>query len=458
MQFHFQSSDAIQVVFALGEDQDHPFFRGKKGEVFPDLGQNQLYLGLGKEKDFNLESFKEAVYSLGKDLAQRQITALAIPECDLDLDPVDYVLAIAEALIVSGYQFDKYKKDSKAHALKDIYLPAAYSDQEDKLDELVRVLDGQFLARDLTNTRSKEMTPELIAESAKQALEGSGVTVKVYEEKEIEDLGLTAFLAVARGSKHRPRFIVMEYMQGGDQKPLALVGKGVAYDSGGYSLKPSDAMNTMHCDMAGSATVIGAMKAIAGNQLKANVVGIVATCENAVDGGAYKPGDVVTARNGMTIEIDNTDAEGRVTLADAVNYAATEYDPAMIIDIATLTGAILIALGETYTGVVTNDAQAFDQVQAAADQSHEKIWQLPNDSHLRTFNQSDVADVKNSGGRLGGSITAGQFIENFVEGKPWVHLDVAGTAYLSKEQGINGKGATGVHVKTFYNLAKAQAN
>ena len=319
---------------------------------------------------------------------------------------------------------------------------------------MLNVLDAQFFARDLVNLRSNDIYPETLANKANERLSELGIEVKIYEEDEIREMGLTAFLEVARGSANRPRLIVMEYMNGGDEKPLVFVGKGITYDTGGYSLKPTTGMLTMNCDMGGSATVIGAMEAIAKNKIKTNVVAIVAACENSISGNAYKPGDIIKARNGMSIDIANTDAEGRLTLADAVNYGVDTYKPSMIIDLATLTGAVLIALGETYTGVVTNNQEAFDLVQKAANEANEKIWQLPNDDFIRTYNKSDDADIKNSGGRYAGSVTAGQFIEAFVEDYPWVHLDIAGTAYLSAPQGLNQKGATGVHVKTLYNLAK----
>lgn len=262
-------------------------------------------------------------------------------------------------------------------------------------------------------------------------------------------------MEVTKGSDNPPRFIVIEYLNGPqEQKPLVFVGKGITYDSGGYSIKPSDGMKTMNADMSGAGTVIGAIDAISSNELKVNVVALVAACENSISGRSYKPGDIIKARNGLTIEVDNTDAEGRITLADAVNYGVTEYDPEFIIDLATLTGACLVAFAETYTGAVTNNQETFEKVLAAANEADEKIWQLPNDDTIRKYNESEVADVKNSGGRLGGTITAGQFIENFIEEKPWVHLDIAGTAYLSKAQGLYEKGATGVHVKTLYNLAK----
>ena len=317
------------------------------------------------------------------------------------------------------------------------------------------MLCGQFLTRDLVNLRSNDIYPETLAQKASENLSDLGVKVTIYGKDEILSMGLTAFYEVAKGSDKEPKFIVMEYFHGQkDKAPLALVGKGLTYDAGGYSIKTSNGMKTMNSDMGGSGSVIGAMKAIALNKLEVNVVAIVAACENLISGRAYKPGDIIKARNGMTIDVDNTDAEGRITLADAVNYAATEYKPALIVDLATLTGAAIGALGETYTASITNNEEAFKKVLRASKKVDEKIWLLPNDPFYKTYNESENGDVKNSGGPKAGSITAGQFIENFVEAYPWVHLDIAGTAYLSAPQGINSKGATGVHVKTLYELAK----
>ena len=246
----------------------------------------------------------------------------------------------------------------------------------------------------------------------------------------------------------------MEYLNGNEEKPLVFVGKGLTYDSGGYSVKPTPGMFSMNSDMGGSGSVIGAMKAIAKNNLNVNAVGIVAACENMISGGSYKPGDVIDTLAGKKIEIDNTDAEGRLTLADAVYYGADNYDPAVLIDLATLTGAVLIALGERYTGIVTNSDKAFNALQVAADEANEKIWKLPNDPAFKDLFKSDVADYKNAGGRFGGTITAGQFVGEFVKDVDWIHMDIAGTAYYSQEFGNFPKGATGIHVKTLYNFAK----
>lgn len=458
MKINFNDSKKNLVKFTFKDDFSNEFFDGSIGGVFPDLNSNLIYLGLGEKEYFDREIFKEAVYKLGRFFLNKEITEVSFDDNSLELDKEDYIYNIVNSLILAGYNFDYYKSEKAKYNIENINLPASFNSYEKNMEELVKVIDAQSFARDLVNLRSNDIYPETLANKAKEELSKYGVDVKIYEEDQIRQMGLTAFLQVAKGSDNKPRFIVMEYLKANDdQKPLVFVGKGLTYDSGGYSIKSSDGMKEMNSDMGGSATVIGALKAIACNNLKVNVVGIVAACENSISGRAYKPGDVIKARNKMTIEVDNTDAEGRITLADAVNYGVTEYKPQMIIDLATLTGAVLVALGETYTGAITNNQQAMDEVLKAAKETDEKIWQLPNDNFLRKYNNSEVADIKNSGGRLAGSITAGQFVGAFIEDYPWVHLDIAGTAYLSKAQGPYQEGATGVQVKTLYQLAKNKA-
>lgn len=458
MKINFNDSKKNLVKFTFKDDFSNEFFDGSIGGVFPDLNCNLIYLGLGEKEHFDREIFKEAVYKLGRFFLNKEITEISFDDNSLELDKKDYIYNIVNSLILAVYNFDYYKSEKTKYNIENINLPASFNSYEKNMEELVKVIDAQSFARDLVNLRSNDIYPETLANKAKEELSKYGVDVKIYEEDQIRQMGLTAFLQVAKGSDNKPRFIVMEYLKANDdQKPLVFVGKGLTYDSGGYSIKSSDGMKEMNSDMGGSATVIGALKAIASNNLKVNVVGIVAACENSISGRAYKPGDVIKARNKMTIEVDNTDAEGRITLADAVNYGVTEYKPQMIIDLATLTGAVLVALGETYTGAITNNQEAMEQVLKAAKETDEKIWQLPNDNFLRKYNNSEVADIKNSGGRLAGSITAGQFVGAFIEDYPWVHLDIAGTAYLSKAQGPYQEGATGVLVKTLYQLAKNKA-
>lgn len=453
MELRFNKENINPIQFSFKDQVDLVFFKGAKGEILPNDGK--IYLGLGEEDEFNKQILKEAVCTLGKFLKEKNVESISILDNPTKLADKDFVLGIAEALIVSQYEFDHYKSEKKENLFKNVNFDNKFAGFEADLKELENVLVGQFLTRDLVNLRSNDIYPESLAQAAVDNLSDLGVDVKIYGKDEILAMNLTAFYEVAKGSDKEPKFIVMEYLHGEkNEAPLALVGKGLTYDAGGYSIKTSNGMKTMNSDMGGSGTVIGAMKAIALNKLKVNVVAIVAACENLISGKSYKPGDIITARNGMTIDVDNTDAEGRITLADAVNYAATEYKPALLIDLATLTGAALGALGETYTPSITNNQEAFDKLIEASKKADEKIWQMPNDPFFKTYNESENGDVKNSGGPLAGSITAGQFIENFVEDYPWIHLDIAGTAYLSAPQGLNGKGATGVHVKTLYEFAK----
>ncbi|PKZ16765.1 leucyl aminopeptidase [Anaerococcus octavius] len=414
-----------------------------------------FFLGLGDKEKLDRDSFQKAIYKLTKSAIKLDLNELSFQKENIDIENNEFLYQIIEAVSLGSYNFDHYKKE-KSGKISYINFPEKLDNKNSNTDvEQLVVLDSQNFVRDLVNLRSNDIYPETLAQKVKERFAKKDVNVRIYNENQIKEMNLTAYLEVAKGSDNPPRFIVMEYLNGEkSQKPLVFVGKGLTYDSGGYSIKSNAGMKTMNADMAGAGTVIGAMDAIASNELSVNVVGVVAACENSISGKAYKPGDIIRARNNMTIEIDNTDAEGRITLADAVNYASTEYNPEMIIDLATLTGAYLVALAESYTGAVTNNQKIFEKVLEAAKEADEKIWQLPNDDTIRKYNESQVADVKNSGGKLGSTITAAQFIENFIEEKPWVHLDIAGTAYLSKPQGLFEKGATGVHVKTLYNLAK----
>lgn len=475
MKFLLEKGGKLEVVLVFKGD-DSPanhkelydyikaqgIFKGNEGETFTNLsidGESVVFLGLGDEKKLNLHSIRKSFFSLGKELGKNKFESagIAVPKFD-DICYRKTNAAIVEGLLQSQYSFDKFKKDKKQSTLKEIYLDVL-EDKKDKvqgaIEEMETIMEGVFLSRELVNEPAINMYPETLAKAAKDNLEALGVKVDVYGREEIEEIGMTAFLSVAKGSEKEPQFIVMTY--NGDEsseEKIALVGKGLTYDSGGYSLKPSESMKAMHSDMAGSASVIGAMKAIAKSKLKKNVVAIVAACENLISGGAYKPGDIIGSMSGKTIEVDNTDAEGRITLADALYYAATVVKADKIIDLATLTGACVVALGSVTTGAISNDQALMDEISKASDEAGEYVCQLPSYDEYRDLNKSTVADIKNTGGRGAGAITAGLFLEEFVEDKPWVHLDIAGTSFLGKPRGYLPKGATGVPVKTLYHFIK----
>ncbi len=450
-----------EKLFSFVKEKE--IFKGKCCEVYGDFslhGENILLIGLGKKDKISPNSLRKAFFKAGKELEKCKVDEIEIEIRELfGLEDSILVGAIAEGLLQSEYVFDKYvsKKENKTK-LDKVYLDIESSNKgalEDSIKEVEILVDALFLSRDLVNERAINMYPEVLANKAKEVLDPLSVEVEVFNAKQIEALEMKAFLAVAKGSSKEPKLIVMTYNGDPSSKErLGLVGKGLTYDSGGYSLKPSSSMETMYCDMGGSATVIGAMKAIAAAKLKKNVVGIVAACENLISGGAYKPGDIIESMSGKTIEVLNTDAEGRITLADALWYAATVAKVDKIIDLATLTGACVVALGDVNTGAITNNESLMNDVKMASELAGEPIWELPTNPEYEKLIKSDFADIKNVGGKGAGTITAGLFLREFVDEKPWVHLDIAATAYLDKASGYLPKGATGVHVKTIYNVVK----
>ncbi|MEM1070645.1 MAG: leucyl aminopeptidase [Planctomycetota bacterium] len=302
--------------------------------------------------------------------------------------------------------------------------------------------------RRLVNEPPAMLYPASFSERVKQLASGTDLSVEVWDEAKLDAEGCRAILAVGAGSDRPPRLVMIHYQGGGDEPPVAIVGKGVTFDSGGLSLKPSEAMTDMKCDMAGAATVVGVMQAIAKLGLRRNVIGLCGLAENMVSGSSYKLGDVIETRSGKTIEILNTDAEGRVVLADTLDVAV-QHQPSAIVDLATLTGACLVALGTDVVGIMTNDQPLCDSVKTSADQVGEPIWQLPMFELYDEKIKSKVADIKNVGeGRWGGAITAGKFLEAFVADVPWVHLDIAGPAFADSPKAHRDAGATGAMVRT----------
>jgi leucyl aminopeptidase len=299
-------------------------------------------------------------------------------------------------------------------------------------------------------------TPDYLADTARDIAQRHGMKVTVLGRKEMEAEKMGSFLCVAQGTSQDPKLIALEYRKGGDAKTVALVGKGLCFDSGGISIKPAQGMEWMKFDMCGAAGVLGAMEAIARLELPVNVVGLIGSTTNMPSGEAMKPGDVVQASNGKFIEIINTDAEGRLVLADVLAYAK-RFSPAAVIDAATLTGACVIALGHTATGVMGTDENLVQEVLEAGKRSGEPGWPLPLWDDYKELIKSDIADIKNSGGRPAGTITAALFLKEFAEGYPWVHLDIAGTAYTESDLGTVPRGPTGVPVGTFVEFARGRA-
>jgi len=306
---------------------------------------------------------------------------------------------------------------------------------------------GQTFARGLQVLPGNVATPSYVANVARDLAQRHGFGITILDKAAIIKERMGALLSVAQGSAEEPRFIAIEY-KGSDAAPIVLIGKGVTFDTGGISIKPAQNMEDMKYDMSGAAAVLGTFEMLGRLKPKVHVVGLIPSTENMLSGTAVKPGDVVTSHLGKTIEIINTDAEGRLILADALSYAR-RYDPAAVVDIATLTGAIVVALGHTASGVMGSDDKLVEEIRGAGDRADERVWPLPLWDDYRDLMKSDIADVKNSGGRPAGSISAGWFLREFVDGFPWAHLDIAGTAYSDREDATRVKGPTGVGVRLF---------
>ncbi len=424
-----------------------------------------LVAGLGKQEKFTLDSIRglmaEACKYLRK-LGVKRAATIVHGAGIGGLDAEKAVQVIAEGSILGLYTFRRHiTKESEHGEIEELLIVER---DESKVAVLERGLkrgrimaEATNFARNMINEPANHMTPSDMAQVARDVAAKYGLECTVLEREEMKNLGMGALLGVAQGSKQPPKFIILSY-RGGDPSAstLGLVGKGLTFDSGGISLKPSEAMDEMKGDMAGGATVIAAIKAIAELKLKINVMGLIPATENLPGGAALKPGDVLKAMSGKTIEVVNTDAEGRLILADALSYGRKQ-GLTPLIDVATLTGACRVALGDICTGAFGNNQELISKVIKAGEEAGEKIWQLPMFEEYKEQNKSDVADIKNSGGRYGGAITAAQFLAEFSQDTPWTHLDIAGTSYATKEKAYLIKGATGAVVRTLVNVAMTLA-
>ncbi|MDO4401456.1 MAG: leucyl aminopeptidase [Clostridiaceae bacterium] len=442
-------------------------FYGNFGEILNITGvkdeiQNVIFLGLGEDEKLNKERLRRVFGKVQKyieSLKGKKIFIEFVKSKNISIE--DSVRAMIEGLSLSNYKFNKYKSDREKIDETDVSITIGghnleHKDYSDIVEESKILVETVFNARDLVNEPSNVIYPETLAEEAVKFSKRYGFEIEIINHKKIEELQMNSFLAVGKSSIHKPKVIVMRYFGDKDNldQKLGLIGKGLTYDSGGYSLKPSNSMVDMKSDMGGAATVIGAISAIAKRKLKINVVAVVAACENVIGNEAYKPGDIISSMAGKNIEILNTDAEGRLTMIDAVTYAIRKEHITEIIDVATLTGAALVALGNDVTAVVTNNDSFYKELEKAFISTGEKMWNLPNFDDYKTLIKSDIADLKNTGGRYGGTITAGLFVGEFVENKPWLHLDIAGPAYITVPWDYCPKGGTGAGVRTLYELAK----
>jgi leucyl aminopeptidase len=407
-----------------------------------------LLVGLGSEKDLHETPFRSALGAAVKALRATGAANAVISLTDLPLKGRDAAWKVEQAVlaVMDGlYRFDRLKSKpaTKKAPLAKVTLQVSRRPDVAKGEAAVKrtmaIAEGVALAKDLGNLPANICTPSYLGEQAMALGKEHGLKVQVLDQKQIEKLGMGSFLAVARGSREPPRFIVMEHNGGRKgERPVALVGKGITFDTGGISIKPAAEMDEMKFDMCGAASVLGTMKAAALMKLKLNVVGVIPTTENMPGGNAIKPGDIVKTMSGQTVEILNTDAEGRLILCDALTYVE-KYKPAAVVDIATLTGAMVIALGNVATGVFANSDPLAREILRAGDAAWDRAWHMPLWDDYQESLKSNFADFPNIGGRAGGSITAACFLSRFTKAYPWAHLDIAGTAWKS---GVE-KGATG---------------
>jgi leucyl aminopeptidase len=439
--------------------------KGKFGEVsivhtFGKLPTRIVAIvGLGKRQDFNVDKIRGVVGESCRALRKLNCHKIATIPHGAGIGGIGIeasLEAIAEGALLGLYSFTKYKK-SEYEDIEEMVIVVREKEKVPILESAIGrgklVASATNLARDMVNEPANYMTPGQMAEVAKEIASKYNLEVKVFDREDMEVMGMGALLGVAKGSTQPPKLITLSYK--GDEhseKALGFLGKGITFDSGGISIKGSEGMEDMKDDMSGAAAVMTAVGAIAQLKPKINVTAIIPATENLPSGTALKPGDVLKSMNGKTIEVISTDAEGRLILADALSYAR-KLGLSPLIDLATLTGACRVALGTLYSGLFGNNQDLVNKVLKAAERTGERMWQMPMPEEYKEQNKSEIADVKNTGNRYGGAITAALFLAEFVDGIPWVHIDIAGTALSAKESGYLVKGATGVGVRTLVELA-----
>lgn len=440
-------------------------FEGKYGEISTITRDNddlKIFFGLGdctEPTEFEQIGWKISDYVKGNKIKNITLICNGSEEPDGDI-----ILSIINGIELSNYIFDKYFSEEKKNQIKFELeninvIVKNKSAVEQEYNDFLLIKENIFFCRDIVNEPANIITPESYAKICKN-LEKTGLEIEIFEEKDLEKLGANAILAVGQGSNIKPKMVVLKWNGGRKlENPVVLVGKGLTFDSGGLSLKPENAMYDMKCDMAGSAVVVSTIKLLAERKANVNAVGIIGLAENMPSGNAIRPGDVIKSMSGKTIEILNTDAEGRVVLADLLHYATTKFKPEVLIDLATLTGAICVALGEYKAGIFANNDKIVEELTKSSKKTGEEVWRMPLGEIGCKYDKmmnSDVADVKNiSGSRNAGSITAAQFLQRFINGhKKWAHMDIAGTAFTTTKAFFVDKYATGYGVRLLNDFIK----
>ena len=456
---------AIAKVIASGD------FTGKAGTttlLYSDgkiSAERVLVVGLGKATKFDMRAARAAAANATKRLSKLKgvKTVAFAPSGTVLIGAERAAQALAEGIVLATYQVPSYKREKPVATIEKVivveYHAQNLADTKAGIERGQVIAESQNAARDFSNEPPNVLNPVEFADRARAMAKRTGLKVTVLGEKEMTSEKMGIILAVSRGSANEAQFIILEHKPARKSKaqPIVLVGKGITFDTGGISIKPSDRMEEMKHDMSGAAAVVGAMEAIARLKLDRHVIGIAVAVENMPDGNAFRPGDIITGITGKSAEILSTDAEGRLILADAMGYVK-RYDPAAVVDLATLTGAIGIALGPYAAGLFDNNAALQAELLAAADRSGERLWPMPMYDEYYDAIKGDMAEVRNTGGRAGGVATSAKFIEHFTEGYPWAHLDIAATAWSTTErEAVNPKGATGYGVRLLVEYVEASA-
>ena len=455
---------ALQAVtaelFSSGEVNGLPFETNLLHKPSGLKAKRLLIISGGRAKKFTNYELRRLAGTAVRTLKARGIRSFALvapPNIPAD----EAVRAIVEGALVGNFDPDYYRSDRKDQKIDTLMILTSGDKAalERAANEAQVIGDSQNFTRDLVNEPSNRMTPTILADRAKKMCQEVGLKCEVYGSDKIKEMKMGAFWSVAQGSDEPPALIVMKYEPAGaPEKPvLGLVGKGITFDTGGISIKPADGMEKMKYDMAGGATMIGAMRAIALLKPKVKVIGIVCATENMPSGHAQKPGDVQIAMSGKSIEIINTDAEGRLVLADGLFYAR-QLGCTHLVDAATLTGAVVVALGYANAGVFANDDAMYERFHKANAEAGEKMWRLPLDEEYKDNIKSTIADIVNSGGRWGGAINAAMFLKEFAEDTPWIHLDIAGTAWMEEQKPWIAKGPSGIALRSLVEFVKSFAN
>ncbi len=410
MNFYLENFDKPEVIVSTYYEKDkviQDLFEGKEGELFfiPSLDENKphiLYFGLGDKEKLTNNLLRNNCAKLLKKIDELKFKNILIEKIDFaNLTEEVFFKAMVEGLLLTDYDFKKYKSDKDEEKEKNVYIDGfSISNKNDILNEVSNIAKAINNARDMIVEPTNNLYPEELAKRAVEIANESGFKIEVLEEDKIKELGMEAFLTVSKGTNNRPRLIVMEYNNGGDKDFIGLVGKGLTCDTGGYSIKSHEGLKYMKSDMSGAAYVIAIMSSLAKNKCKVNVKAVVATCENVVDGNSYKPGDVVKSMKGKTIEVLNTDAEGRLTLADALHYIIDKQKVSKVIDMATLTGLAGSTFGSLFTPIFSNNDEFYEKFMETAKETGEDFWRMPLDERYRSYIDSDVADIKNTGSFL----------------------------------------------------------